>query len=75
MKSNLRAARKVMSGAKHTARKLSPSKQKLASEMIPVLRREAKYQKNPKQAVAVALNMAREGRLRSGGIYVPAKKK
>lgn len=45
---------------------------KLVGEKIPVLRKEGM---KPKQAVAVALNMQRAGRLRPGGVYVPAKKK
>lgn len=48
-------------------RKLSKRKQSLASEKIPVLKAEGMPQK---QAVATALNMARAGRLRPGGVYV-----
>ena len=56
---------------KRKKRKLAPAAQKLASEKIPVLRREGK---KPAQAVAEALSMARAGRLRPGGIYVPKGK-
>ena len=45
---------------------------KRVSEKIPVLRREGIPQR---QAVAEAISMERAGRLRRGGVYVPAKKK
>ena len=57
--------RRSISSAKRRANKL-------IGEKIPVLRKEGM---KPKQAVAVALNMQRAGRLRPGGVYVPAKKK
>ena len=71
MKSNLRAARKVMSGAKHTARK-RPAARSLIAQKIPVLMKEGKTQK---QAVGEAYGMQRAGRLRAGGVYVPVGKK
>jgi hypothetical protein len=70
-KSSARAASRVMGGAK----RVSPRKRaanKLVGEKIPILRKEGM---KPKQAVAVALNMQRAGRLRPGGVYVPVKKK
>lgn len=42
------------------------------SEKIKKLMAEGKSQE---QAVAMALSMEREGRLRPGGVYVPVKKK
>ena len=47
-------------------------KKTLVSQKIRVLRDEGMP---PKQAVAVAINMGKEGRLRPGGVYVRKKRK
>lgn len=44
---------------------------KLVSEKIAKLRREGYSEA---QAVAMAIHMGKEGRLRPGGVYVPVKK-
>jgi hypothetical protein len=67
-------AARLLSGGRRTRRKAAPAKrrkQKLVSDKIRVLRNEGTPQK---QAVATALSMQRAGRLRPGGVYVPAKK-
>lgn len=69
-----RGAGRVL-GGRTSVRKVTPRKRrqnKLVGEKIPVLEKEGM---KPKQAIAVAINMGKAGRLRPGGVYVPAKKK
>jgi len=72
------AARNVLGSAKRSPRKtrkrVSPAKRRmnrLVSDKIPVLLKEGMPKR---QAIATSISMAKAGRLRPGGIYVPASK-
>jgi hypothetical protein len=63
-RSPARAAKRVLGGARRKSNAL-------VSDKIRVLRKENVPER---QAIATALSMRRAGRLRPGGVYVPAKK-
>ena len=67
-----RAAKRILGGARKRVSAKKRRSNSLVSDKIKVLRKEKMPEK---QAIATAISMNRAGRLRPGGVYVPAKKK